>query len=126
MKPEEQMQIAVCDYINIAYQNVYFVCDGSGMVTSMVSAKRFSRQRPRKFKTLDIVILHPANGYHGLVIELKDGVDKLYKKDGTIKKDAHLMAQEHTIFHLCDLNYMARFCTSFDEAKATIDNYFKQ
>lgn len=117
------MQIAVCDYLNLQYPNVYFVSDGSGIVTSIVSAKRFARQRPRKFKTLDIVILHPSNGYHGLVIELKAGVDKLFKKDGSIKKDPHLMAQEKTIQHLCDLNYRAMFCTSFDEAKKAIDFY---
>ena len=71
----------------------------------------------------DIWILEPRKGYHGLLLEIKREGTKIYKKDGDIRKDAHLKEQEEILHQLKQKGYMAEFVVGFDNAKAILDFY---
>jgi hypothetical protein len=77
------------------------------------------------FKTPDLLILEPRNGYSGLFIELK--IDTPFKKDGTIKASTnnHLKGQFESIELLKKKGYKACFAVGFDETKEIIDDYLK-
>ena len=125
---EENIQIAVCNYLRTAYPHVIFMSDiGSGMKLSIGQAVRAKKMRSSRGQ-LDLFIAHPRviNGvsFHGLFLELKRDDVKIYLKDGiTIKKDEHLHEQDVMIQNLSDLGYAAHFAVGFNEAKKFIDLY---
>jgi hypothetical protein len=58
-----------------------------------------------------------------LFIELK--TESPYKKDGTIKKNAHLEGQQEAVNKLNKKGYYCLFAWSFEQIKNIIDNYLK-
>lgn len=129
-KEEENLQLAVSRYINLQYSNVLFTSDASGLKLPIGLASKWKSQRCVKWKIPDMIILHPkwskttnALLHLGLVLELKKSTDELYRKDGTIRMDAHILEQEKALQHLEGLGYHAQFVCGFDEAKWVIDWY---
>ena len=61
----------------------------------------------------DLFIYEPRGSYHGLAIELKTQKGRLSE------------SQAIWITRLATRGYMARICKGFDEAKNSIDQYFK-
>lgn len=95
----------------------------SGMRVSIGLRVEMQKKRCKGYCILDLLILHPSNGYHGLLIELK--IDRPFKKDGTLKKSDHLTEQQKTISRLNELGYFATFGVGFDDCKNIIDKYLK-
>lgn len=71
----------------------------------------------------DIFIAEARNGYHGLFIELKADVYKLYLKDGSLSKAEHVQNQARVLDDLIERGYQATFAQGFDDAKNKIDLY---
>jgi len=67
-----------------------------------------------KAGVLDLLLLYPSNGYHGLVVELKYGRNKLSKE------------QQDFIWHHEPLRYRCVVCWSWLEAKREIINYLSE
>lgn len=63
---------------------------------------------------LDLLLLYPSNGYHGLAIELKYGKGKLRKE------------QQDFIWHHEPLGYRCVVCWSWLDAKREIINYLSE
>jgi hypothetical protein len=59
-----------------------------------------------------------------LFLELK--ITSPYKKDGSLKKDEHLEAQQKTINDLKLKGYLALFCWDFETAINTITDYLNK
>ena len=60
---------------------------------------------------------------NGIFLELKaDGV-KLYKKDGTLRKNKHIEEQAEILDKLNESGYYARFAVGYDEAIQIITDY---
>lgn len=61
--------------------------------------------------------------YSGLFIEIKKEGVKVYKKDGNIRADDHLKAQEKMLHKLSKRGYFTSFASGFDECKQLVDEY---
>lgn len=124
-KREENLQIAVCNYLRYQYPNVEFMCDlASGMKLTMGQAVKAQRMRSTKGWP-DLFIAAPSGAYHGLFIELKREGERLKKKDGSWASE-HIEWQNTIHEKLLRTGYMACFAVGFDEAKKVIDDYFSK
>ncbi len=118
---EENLQIAVCDYIRAQYPNVIFNSDLSGIKLTMGQAVKAKRLRSSKGFP-DLVIYEPRGDHKALFIELKREGEKICKKDGELKTD-HLKEQSMLMEELRKRGYYCVFAIGFDQAKMYIDNY---
>jgi hypothetical protein len=127
MKHDEfDLQVAVCRYLSYQYPDVQFLSDTvANMKLTVNQASRNKKIQKNAFKTPDLLILEPKNGFSGLLIELK--LETPFKKDGNIKASAkdHLKGQMETIELLNQKGYKSCFSWSFDMTKEIIDDYLK-
>jgi hypothetical protein len=121
--PEKILHQQICKYLDYQYPELIYTSDMSGMRVSIGLRVEMQKKRCKGYCILDLLILHPSNGYHGLLIELK--IDRPFKKDGTLKKSDHLTEQQKTISRLNELGYFATFGVGFDDCKNIIDKYLK-
>lgn len=138
-KQEEKLQLAVCNYIRLAYPDAIFMCDlASGLrlpiwIAAMNKKMRSSRGQPDLFIAQKSVMygesIHMRREFSGLFLELKrEGTTILVKgKDGmkTYTKDKHIQEQLTVLFKLQSFGYRAEFAVGFDEAKRIIDEHMK-
>lgn len=124
VQSEKDLQKMVCDYLRVAFPKILFNSDMAGaMKLSIGQAVQISRLRSNKGFP-DIAIYEPKNGYNGLFIELKKEGEKLMKRDGTPVTE-HIQEQLNCINLLNAKGYKCFFCSGWDSAKETIDNYLK-
>ena len=135
IKKEEFLHLKVCDYLRKNYPDVLFRTDfSSGMKMSPGQAakhKKFQKSRawPDLFIAESGVVEFKEDGLiahlrkNGMFLELKaDGV-KLYKKDGTLRKNKHIEEQAEILDKLNESGYYARFAVGYNEAIKIITNY---
>jgi hypothetical protein len=122
MKKEENLQIAVCNYLRHQYPNLIWTSEASGIKLTIGQAVKAKKMRSGD-KLPDIWILEPKGGFHGLLIELKS--EYPFKKDGNPKTE-HIANQLITLQKLAEKGYYACMCFGFDQAKDSIDYYFRQ
>jgi len=123
MKEEAYSHAALCNYIRANHPDVIFTSDLSGVrlpigLARAVKPLKSSRGIP------DIIILHPAGCYHGLLIELKALDVRLYRKDGQLVSDEHLAEQAATIGRLRSVGYAAYFVCGFHAGRRLVDEFF--
>jgi len=122
MKQEENLQIAVCDYLRYQYPHVMFTCDlASGMKLTIGQAVKVKRMRSERAWP-DLFIAEPRGLCAGLFIELKREGVKLKKCNGDYSSD-HIWEQERVLSKLNCKGFETYFAVGFDEAKKIIDNY---
>ena len=135
IKKEEILHLKVCDYLRKNYPDVLFRTDfSSGMKMSPWQAakhKKFQKSRAWpdlfiaesgvvKFKEGPLIVNLRKNG---MFLELKaDGV-KLYKKDGTFRKNKHIEEQAEMLEKLRNGNYYAEFAIGYKDAIEQIHEY---
>lgn len=135
IKKEEILHLKVCDYLRKNYPDVLFRTDfSSGMKMSPWQAakhKKFQRKRawPDLFIAESGFVEFKEDGLigrlrkNGMFLELKaDGV-KLYKKDGTLRKNKHIEEQAEILDKLNESGYYAQFAVGYDEAIRIITDY---
>jgi hypothetical protein len=120
-KKEENLQIAISNYIKLQYPNCIFTFEASGLRLPIGLAKKTKAMRSDTGLP-DLLIFEPKGKFHGLFIELK--AKTIYKKDGGYLKDDHIEDQAHLLHRLKVKGYMACFAIGFDDAKKIIDSYF--
>ena len=121
---EDQEQIQLCQYIKLQYPKVIFNTDLSGIKLTMGQAKKVKKMRSsRAFP--DLVIYEPLKGYKALFIELKRTGERIYKKDGSLRKNEHIEEQAEMLQELNNRGYKAVFAIGFKEAKNVVDNYLR-
>lgn len=123
-KTEENLQIEICEYIKLAYPDVIFTSESSGVRLSIAQAVTLKRTRSCKALP-DLWILEAKKGYHACFIELKSEGNKIYKKNGDLKKEKHLAEQEQIQHRLRNKGYFCEFAVGFDEAKSIVDYYLE-
>jgi hypothetical protein len=79
-----------------------------------VSTAATMKRTGLKAGVLDLILLYPSNGYHGLAIELKYGRNKPTKE------------QQDFICHHAPLGYRCVVCYSWLDAKREIINYLRE
>ena len=120
---EEDMQMALCEYIQYQYPNVSFTSEASGFL----KLKPYQAARAKKMRSSkglpDLLIFHPNQTHHGLMLELKKEGTKLFLKNGDFTANAHVQEQLAVIQHFNRLGYFADFAVGIDEARAVVDAY---
>lgn len=122
-KPEQQLQISICDYLKLQYPHAIFFSEPSGLRVSMGQAKILKRMRSFG-KLPDLFIAFPNGKYHGMFIELKTNESSPFLKDGSLSKSEHIQGQLNTLKTLHSLGYASVFGVGFDDTKNKIDKYF--
>lgn len=123
-KKEENLQLAVCKYLDFKYPNVIYTSDLSGIKLSIGSAVKAKKGRCKRFKIPDLLILEPNKFDKGLFLELKTSKDELYLKDGiTLRNSEHIQSQLETLKKLKSLGYQACFSCGLQETIDKIDYY---
>ena len=109
-QPEYELQKAVCNYLTIKYNKVFYNGSAGGMWTALSVAMRMKKSG-YKAGFPDLFIYEPNEKYHGLAIELK------------CKGNYASAKQKEVLKKLNDKGYFAKVCTGLDDAIDTIDNY---
>ena len=123
---EYDLQSAISWYLTSQYNDVLFLSDTiANLKLTKMQAIRNKKIQKHGFKTPDLLILEPRNGYSGLFIELK--IATPFKKDGTIKASSkdHLKGQLESIEKLNQKGNKACFAVGFEETKKIIDDNLK-
>ena len=135
IKKEELLHLKICDYLRKNYPDVLFRTDfSSGMKMSPWQAakhKKFQKSRAWpdlfiaesgvvKFKKGNLIVNLRKNG---MFLELKADSVKLYKKDGTLRKNKHIEEQAEMLEKLRNGNYYAEFAIGYKDAIEQIHEY---
>ncbi len=121
-KPEQELQLKVCEYIRTEYPEVIFLSEASGLRVTMGQAVLLKKMRA-EFKLPDMFIAYPCEKFHGLFIELKIEGTTIYKKDKELVADKHIRAQHSTLAELYRLGYAATFGVGYEQTIKKIDGY---
>lgn len=109
------------DWLRKNYPDVRFTADFVGHAESLTNICHI--HRAENFTTPDLMIFEPAHGYHGIFMEFKTTAFKLYKKDGSLYKQAHIEDQLKTLLQLRSKGYYADFTPGFEHAKKVWSAY---
>ena len=124
-KAEEQIQLALVQYLRYQYPDVLFRSDAAGFKLSVGQAKKMKELNGGIRAWPDIFIAEPRGDYYALFIELKREGTRIFKKDGALVADEHIREQYDMLHDLRRKGYAAEFACGFDEAKKLIDDYMK-
>ena len=131
-KAEEQIQLALVQYIRYQYPDVLFRSDAAGFKLSVGQAKKMKALNGGIRAWPDLFIAKPKlmqskDGLpifkHGLFLELKKDGTKILKKDGELVADKHIREQAKVLRLLERRGYQASFAVGFEQAKQIIDEY---
>ena len=131
-KAEEQIQLALVQYIRYQYPDVLFRSDAAGFKLSVGQAKKMKALNGGIRAWPDLFIAKPKlmqskDGLpmfkHGLFIELKKDGTKILKKDGNLVSDKHIREQAKVLRLLERAGYQASFAVGMEQAKQIIDEY---
>ena len=120
MSSETILQSQVCQFIKAQYPDVIFTSESSGVRLTIGQAKKAKGLRSGN-NLPDLIILEPRGLYHGLCIELKK--DSPYRKDGSLKQDEHIYAQNAMLGRLILKGYMACFGVGLEATLNIIKMY---
>lgn len=123
---EYELQKSVCRYLRLQYPNVLFLSDtvASVKLTTIQGVRNKAIQK-EGFKTPDLIILEPKNGYAGLMIELKLESPFYKGQYVELKKNEHIEQQSMFLGRLNDRGYFSCFAWNLNMAISIIDDYFK-
>ena len=123
IKKEETLHLKVCDYLRKNYPDVLFRTDfSSGMkMTPGQAAKHKKFQKSRAWP--DLFIAESNILASGLFLELKAEGTKIYKRNGEIRQNKHLIEQDKMLEELSKKGYRARFVIGYDQAIFEIQQY---
>lgn len=131
-KVEEQIQLALVQYIRYQYPDVLFRSDAAGFKLSVGQAKKMKALNGGIRAWPDLFLAKPKlqqskDGFpiytHGLFLELKKDGTKILKKDGELVADKHIREQAKVLRLLERAGYQASFAVGFNQAKQIIDEY---
>lgn len=131
-KAEEQIQLAIVNYIRYQYPDVIFRSDAGGIKLTAGQARKMAALNGNIRGYPDLFIAKPKlrqtkDGLpaftHGLFIELKKDGTKILKKDGSYVADKHIREQAKILQALERAGYQASFAVGYEQAKRIIDDY---
>lgn len=110
---EQDIQMAVVQWMRLQFPNLLFSISPGGLLTSGKVGNKANKLGYQK-GVPDIMVFKANSKWHGLLIELKTPT-------GIISNE-----QKKYLAELMRLNYFAVVCRSFEEAKNTVEFYFSQ
>ena len=126
-KEETKLSYLIAEYLELQYPDIIFRFDiASNLKMTIGQAKLIKDKFKHKRGFPDLTIFQPStDGFHGLFLELKKDRNSLYKKNGQLRKNKHILEQLEVIKKMNSLGYYANFSCGFDETKMIIDIYLK-
>lgn len=123
IKKEELLHLKVCDYLRKNYPDVLFRTDfSSGMkMTPGQAAKHKKFQKSRAWP--DLFIAESNILASGLFLEIKAENVIVFKKNGEIRRNKHLIEQYKMLKELRKKGYRARFAIGYNQAIFEIQQY---
>ena len=123
IKKEEEIHLRICDYLRKNYPDVLFRTDfSSGMkMTPGQAAKHKKFQKSRAWP--DLFIAESNILASGLFLEIKAEDVVIYKMNGEIRKNKHLIEQDKMLKELSNKGYRARFVIGYEQAIFEIQQY---
>ena len=123
IKKEELLHLKICDYLRKNYPDVLFRTDfSSGMkMTPGQAAKHKKFQKGRAWP--DLFIAESNNFASGLFLEIKAENVIVFKKNGKIRRNKHLIEQDKMLKELGKKGYRARFAIGYNQAIFEIQQY---
>ena len=122
-KTEQTIHNQICQYLDLQYPMLVYTSDLSGVKLTIGQAVQAKKQRCKKFKIPDLLILQANDKYCGLILELKKDKSEVFGKKNQLLKNAHVEAQIQALYQLCGVGYFASFAFGFEGARAIIDAY---
>ena len=122
-KTEENLHLKICDYLHKNYPDVLFRTDfSSGMKMSPGQASKHKKfQKSRAWP--DLFIAESNTLASGLFLEIKAENVIVFKKNGEIRQNKHLIEQDKMLEELSKKGYRARFAIGYDQAIFEIQEY---
>lgn len=122
-KKEQELVQNIAQYMQLKHRDIIYRFDLiADFPMKPYQAMRVKRIHPKRGYP-DMFIAKPSGNYAGLFLELKaEGVSVL-KKDGTLRKDDHLLEQFKFMKELIKVGYKANFAIGFDDAIKQIEGY---
>ena len=122
-KTEENLHLKICDYLRKNYPDVLFRTDfSSGMKMSPGQAAKHKKfQKSRAWP--DLFIAESNALASGLFLEIKAENVIVFKKNGEIRKNKHLIEQDKMLKELSKKGYRARFVIGYKQAIFEIQQY---
>ena len=125
----------MCDYFHLAYPDVIYHSDGSGLRLPIGLAIKYGKLKSGR-GIPDLFIAEPKGAYAGLYLEIKREDEKVFKPDGTLysaKKTNpktkevtdHLVEQAIMLDRLKHKGYATYFGIGFKMCADLIDDYMK-
>jgi hypothetical protein len=120
---EERLQSMVCRYMKLKYPGTLFDCDTAAGLNLGMKWNVLKKLYRSDQGFPDFTIYAKTKDYCGLKLELKKHGEKIYKKDGTLRKDEHLEQQDLIQHRLRGQGWDAKFSVGFEQTKQYIDEY---
>lgn len=121
---EEGVYEELSIFFRTNYPGVDWVFDLSGIPIHESTKRKMTNYRSRRGYP-DLFIPEPRNGFHGFYLEIKRFSSSPYRKDGSLKKDKHLEAQDAMMDSLRSKGYYANFAIGICDCVEQIENYLK-
>ena len=122
---EKHIQSIICRYLQTYHRDIVFTSDQSGLRVPGHGQQQHLKYSKSSRGIPDLIIMHPAGGCHGLMIELKSDGVSIYRRDGELVADKHIREQADLLSHLRGIGYAAFFCIGVDAACECIELYIK-
>ncbi len=119
---EYNLYQAVATYLRLQFPKVRFHYDYAGLAHTKAQAGQYKAiQHSKGFP--DLMIFNPKGGI--LFLELKAEGNNVFKKNGELISDEHVIEQATWLADLQQAGYGAYFAVGFDQARSFIDNFLK-
>lgn len=120
---EQQLVMDLAEYLQVNHKNLIYRFDLiADFPMKPYQAKRVKRIHNRRGYP-DLFIAKPSGSYAGLFLELKAEGVSVFKKDGKLKKDDHLIEQFEYMKRLIENGYKANFAIGLNDAIKQIEGY---
>lgn len=123
LKQEEQIHIALSEFIQLQYPSVMFTTESSGLRLPIRPASILKKCRNPKVGWCDMIILEARGGYHGLLIEIKKDANEVLKKTGEMRTDKHNSDQFKFSQLASKKNYLYQYACGLDQGISVITYY---
>ncbi len=123
MKPEDIVATQIAGHIKRNHPTIIHRFDLAADIRLTPGQAKRAKELQGDTGYPDIFIAEPRGEYHGLYIEAKENRAKVYKADGTYKKNEHLLKQRHMRHRLKMRGYRVEWGLGTDDSIEKLEKY---
>ena len=123
---EQRIAIQLSQWLQKEHKSLIWRFDLAADLKLTIGQAKRNKQLNRISKYPDFFLAEGTSKYGGLYIELKATREDLYKKDGELKNNKHILLQNAMLHLLRNRGFKAEFACGLEEAQELILNYMKE